>query len=109
MKQLFIVSILSIFIAGCVTAFYGDAKVKDGPAGCEAKCSQWGMDFIGMVSLGEYTDGCICKKRGEKLSMQDIGDSVIISSAAAGIDAAYNSSQADSHSWASGIGGVRLR
>ena len=60
-----------------------------------------------MVSLGEYTDGCICKKKDEKLSMQEVGDSLIMSSAIAGIDAAY-SSQKNSGAW-SGIGGVRIQ
>ena len=40
-----------------------------------------------MVALGEYTDGCICKKKGEKLSMQDVGETIILSSAGVGAGA----------------------
>ncbi len=48
-------------LTGCMTHFWGSAKVPDGPKGCKATCDRWGMELAGMVSLGEYSDGCICQ------------------------------------------------
>ncbi len=73
--------LLVLMLTGCATTFMGSAKIKGGPSECEAKCKEWGMELVGMVALGEYTDGCICKKKGLQLSMQDIGETVILSSA----------------------------
>jgi hypothetical protein len=36
-----------------------------------------------MVAMGEYTNGCICKVRGEQLSLNGIAGSVLLSSAGA--------------------------
>jgi uncharacterized lipoprotein YajG len=44
-----------LLLAGCaapLTAFRGDAKIKDGPSGCEAKCNKWAMEMVGMDALG---------------------------------------------------------
>jgi hypothetical protein len=48
---------------GCVTPtqFTGEPKVSGGPSGCIAKCGAWRMELVGMVSIGEYSDGCICR------------------------------------------------
>jgi hypothetical protein len=46
---------------GCATSFTGDPHVPGGPAGCIAKCNSWRMELVGMVSMGEYSDGCICR------------------------------------------------
>src|SRR4051812_227785 len=46
---------------GCATSFTGDPHVPGGPAGCVAKCQAWRMELVGMVSMGEYSDGCICR------------------------------------------------
>jgi hypothetical protein len=48
----------------CATSFTGSATVKDGVQGCEAKCSAQGLEFAGMVMMGEYTDGCVCAVPG---------------------------------------------
>ena len=88
MKKVVLLSVIAVLLSGCATSFTGSAKITNGPAGCESKCTQWGMDFVGMVILGEYTDGCICRKKGEKLSMQDVGQSMMLSSAGAGAGAA---------------------
>ena len=51
-----------VFVCGgCETSFQGDAKVADGPRGCWKKCSGWGLEFAGMVAMGDYSDGCICR------------------------------------------------
>jgi hypothetical protein len=78
--------LLIALLAGCVTTtnFMGKAKIEGGVSECEAKCKKWGMELVGMVALGEYTDGCICKKKEPQLSMQDVGESVILSSAGSG-------------------------
>jgi len=87
MKRLLIWILIMLPLTGCApkyTTFEGGAKIKDGPSGCEAKCKEWGMELVGMVALGEYSDGCICKKKGSQLSMRDIGETVILSSAGSG-------------------------
>ncbi len=53
----------AIALAGCQTMFTGAPKITDGPKGCRAACDAWGMDLAGMVKMGEYSDGCICKVR----------------------------------------------
>ena len=58
-------SLLALVSAGCTTtSFSGDAHVKGGAPACEAKCKGWGLEFVGMVAMGEYSDGCICKRPG---------------------------------------------
>ena len=87
MKRLLLWILIMLPLTGCApkyTIFEGGAKVKDGPSGCEAKCKEWGMELVGMVALGEYSDGCICKKKGSQLSMHDIGETVILSSSGSG-------------------------
>jgi hypothetical protein len=57
---------LLLLLAGCPTSFTGSATTPDGPNTCQAKCSSWGMELVGMVSMGEnYTDGCICAVPGK--------------------------------------------
>jgi hypothetical protein len=59
---------LSLFVlaaTGCApTSFHGDAHVQGGAPACDAKCKGWGLEFVGMVSMGEYSDGCICRRPG---------------------------------------------
>ena len=71
-----------MLLIGCATdtKFKGDAKIDDGPKGCEKICSGWDMELVGMVALGEYTDGCICKKKDASLSLSDVSQ-VLMSSA----------------------------
>ncbi|MGE0551041.1 MAG: hypothetical protein AB7O24_32565 [Kofleriaceae bacterium] len=61
-------SILLLFlaVAGCAhaTEFEGHPKVPGGPSGCQAVCQSWNMDLVGMIAMGEYSDGCICQVRG---------------------------------------------
>ncbi len=56
-----LLSIILLVMSGCATTFYGSPKISDGPAGCKAKCSSWGMELTGMVAMGDYSDGCICQ------------------------------------------------
>ncbi len=55
-------SVLSVLVlAGCATQFTGDPKVPNGPHGCMSICQSWGMQLVGMIQMGEYSDGCICQ------------------------------------------------
>ncbi len=53
-------------LSGCATQFFGSAHVN-GPVGCRAACDGWGMDLVGMVKMGEYSDGCICQVRSSAM------------------------------------------
>ncbi len=46
------------------TRFTGEPKVPGGPQTCAAVCNGWGMDLVGMIAVGEFSDGCICQVRG---------------------------------------------
>jgi hypothetical protein len=63
----------SLLATGCApTSFRGSANTPSGPATCSARCSAWGMELVGMVSMGDnYTDGCICGVPGAKVSALD--------------------------------------
>lgn len=50
----------SAFLTGCATSFTGSAHVEGGRTGCEAKCKGQGLEFVGMVYMGEYSDACMC-------------------------------------------------
>jgi hypothetical protein len=52
-----------LVLSGCATTFEGDAHVPDGANGCQNLCSAQGLEMVGMVLMGEYSDGCICKVR----------------------------------------------
>ena len=52
-------------LTGCATSFTGEAHVPGGPAGCRDVCASYGMELAGMVAMGEYSDGCICRVRSQ--------------------------------------------
>jgi hypothetical protein len=54
---------LALAASGCATAFTGSAYIDGGAAGCRAKCTEWDLDFGGMIAMGEYSDACICVPR----------------------------------------------
>ena len=62
-QKLTIVLALVVFASGCATSFQGDANVS-GPSECYQKCNAGQMDFAGMIYMGQYTSGCICRARG---------------------------------------------
>jgi len=84
MKKLVSIGLLFLLVAvsGCATSFTGSAKV-DGPKDCRTVCDGWGMDLAGMVAMGEYTNGCICRVRGEQLSLKGIAGALMSSAAGA--------------------------
>ncbi|TXD35296.1 hypothetical protein FRC96_11515 [Lujinxingia vulgaris] len=64
-------------LPGCApTSFMGSAYVEGGAAACENKCSLQGLEFAGMVYLGEYTDGCICARPGYEAQAREAAGSV---------------------------------
>lgn len=65
--------ILPFLLSGCATNFVGAAKVPGGPNGCQNECSARGLEFGGMVLMGEYTDGCICLAPGADTSEATVG------------------------------------
>jgi hypothetical protein len=66
------VSILAVAgIGGCATAFSGNPRIPGGANGCRNVCGGYGMDLAGMVAMGEYSDGCICKVRGQTAKSDD--------------------------------------
>jgi hypothetical protein len=75
MKKFMKWAIFFIFLTslGCATQFYGSAHTIGGPKGCRSKCAELGMEFVGMVTMGEYSDGCICRVKGAQISQADIG------------------------------------
>ena len=85
-KLLLIILTLTFSLMGCASAtkFSGDAKIEDGPAQCENLCGKWNMVLVGMVELGEYTNGCICKK-GAHMSILDTVNPLLISAIGTGV------------------------
>lgn len=81
MKKLVAAGLIAVMgvVSGCATSFTGSAKV-DGPRECRKVCDTWGMDLAGMVAMGEYTNGCICKVKGEQVSVNGIGATLLMSS-----------------------------
>ncbi|MBK6683686.1 MAG: hypothetical protein IPG45_04380 [Deltaproteobacteria bacterium] len=59
--------LFTTLLGACATSFTGSATVRDGAAGCERRCQELGMELAGMVLLGEYSDGCVCQKPGQKV------------------------------------------
>ena len=89
MKRLTVVGAVAMLVSvsGCATSFTGSAKL-DGAKECRTVCDGWGMELAGMVAMGEYTNGCICKVKGTQLSMSGVGNILLMSSAGSGGGAA---------------------
>ncbi len=71
-------------LVGCATSFTGDPHVEDGRAGCEKKCRADGMEFAGMVYMGEYSDACVCEAKGHGSASSGRRDMLLGSSGAGG-------------------------
>ena len=79
-------------LSGCATSFTGDAHVPGGASGCQSACSAQGLEMVGMVLMGEYSDGCICKVRSQSgSSAQDERIAVGAGPAAVGVVMAMRS------------------
>ena len=77
--------VIAIAVGGCATSFTGDAHIE-GPPACQKKCASWGLDFAGMVAMGEYSDACICHVHGQQASgSKDSDDAAAVAGSAAGV------------------------
>lgn len=68
MKSTTLTALLVLTVSGCATNFVGSAYVENGASGCESKCSGQGLEFVGMVYMGEYSDACVCAVPGQTAS-----------------------------------------
>lgn len=57
-----------LLFAGCATSFTGSAHIEGGPGACMSKCTAWGLEFAGMVAMGEYSDACVCNQPGKTIA-----------------------------------------
>jgi hypothetical protein len=60
MTKLATLVVSAALLSGCATIFYGDPKMKGGAYQCRAECGRQALEFAGYVTMGEYSDGCIC-------------------------------------------------
>src|SRR5688572_26636664 len=58
--------------SSCATSFTGSPYVEEGRAGCEKKCRSAGMEVVGLVYMGEYSDACVCGVPGRAASSSKI-------------------------------------
>ena len=90
MKNFMLALAMGVIVSSCATPtqFEGEAKVVNGPKQCMATCNSWNMILGGMVSMGDYTNGCICVVKGASaVTVNDIGSTLISSGATAGATA----------------------
>lgn len=64
--------LVAALVPSCATSFTGSAHVENGRQGCEAKCRGQGMEVVGMVYMGEYSDACVCGVPGKSASARTI-------------------------------------
>ncbi len=62
MKHLVLIFVGILFLSGCSTQFTGNAHTSKQV--CMEKCAGQNMMLAGMVYMGEYTSGCICRAKG---------------------------------------------
>ncbi len=82
MKKMFLFASLATLLSACATSFTGSAHIEGGAAECNSKCSAWGLEFAGMVAMGEYSSACICNVRGKNVSK---ADAAAVAGGAAGV------------------------
>ena len=71
MKKVVLLIAGIIAMAGCTTRFTGDAHIT--PQQCIQKCTNWGLEMSSMIAMGEYSDACVCSKKGQKTSAVSSG------------------------------------
>jgi hypothetical protein len=74
--RVLVIAAIATTVAGCATAFTGEAHVEGGPKGCAAKCAAWGQELVGMIAMGEYSDACVCRVPGKQVAMADVAGAV---------------------------------
>jgi len=88
-----------LLLAGCATSFTGSPYVEGGRSGCEAKCRSAGMEVVGLVYMGEYSDACVCAVPGRSASRRDLllGAHAAVAGAVAGVAMQMQRQQSQSH------------
>jgi hypothetical protein len=88
-----------LVLAGCATSFTGSPYVEGGRSGCEAKCRSAGMEVVGLVYMGEYSDACVCGVPGRSASRGVLlGAHAAVAGAGAGVAMQMQRQQSQSHS-----------
>lgn len=77
----------ALALSGCATAFTGSAHVEGGRQGCEGKCSGQGLECVGMVYMGEYSDACVCAVPGKAaaVSPEQLSQAAAVAGGSAGV------------------------
>jgi len=78
---------MPLSLGACATSFTGSAYVDDGRSGCERKCKGQGMELVGMVYMGEYSDACVCAAPGRSASSNQrlLASATSVTAGAAGV------------------------
>jgi hypothetical protein len=71
LARIIAVALLAVALSACATSFTGSAHIEGGAAECNQRCNAWGLEFAGMVAMGEYSDACICNVKGKSVSKAD--------------------------------------
>ena len=77
--------ILSCIALACATSFTGSAHVEEGRSGCEMKCKGQGLEFSGMVYMGEYSDACVCSVPGQQSAASNAHAASAVAASSAGV------------------------
>lgn len=75
--------LLSILLCSCTTKFFGNAHIDR--VDCQKKCESWNMDLSGMVAMGEYSSGCVCRERSKNSSKVESLENSLGAVSAAGV------------------------
>jgi hypothetical protein len=96
-KLCFLLTLFIVMGSACATSFKGDAHSDR--AKCEKKCQIWEMELSGMVSMGEYTSGCVCRIRNssQSKSLNSIEEAAAINGGVAGVMMQMQRARANGH------------
>lgn len=76
------IAVAMLLLSGCATSFSGSAVIPNGRAECEQICGGWNMELSGMVQMGAYSNGCICRVPGKSVSEAEVGGAAVAATAA---------------------------
>jgi hypothetical protein len=86
LSKVSLVVLYSALLCNCAgTTFKGEAHINR--EACQKQCETWGMVLSGMVAMGEYSSGCVCKEKpkGEAAFSNDSSqDDALATATAAG-------------------------
>lgn len=97
-SSLISLALVGLLTTACATTFTGSAHVEEGRNGCEAKCRGQGMELVGMVYMGEYSDACVCAVPGGSAAMRkQLQASASVAAGAAGVAMAMRARSSNQH------------